>query len=70
MLMKLQFIVVHCSDMKRSVAFYRDRIGFPVKSESPEWTEFHSGSTTLARSPKSQEKFDRLTFYNVPYLRR
>ena len=48
MLMRLQHAIVHCSDMKRSVAFYRDQLGFPVKRESPEWTEFHCGPVTLA----------------------
>ena len=48
MLLKLQLVIIYCSDMQRSVAFYRDQLGFPVKFESPEWTEFHCGSTTLA----------------------
>ena len=48
MLMRLNHITVYCSDMQRSIAFYRDRLGFPVKMESPDWTEFHSGPTTLA----------------------
>jgi len=34
--------------MKRSVAFYRDTLGIPLKFESPEWTEFATGATTLA----------------------
>jgi len=48
MLVRLSYVIVYCSDMNRSIAFYRDLIGFPVKYESPEWSEFHSGSTTLA----------------------
>ena len=28
--------------------FYRDKLGIPLKFESPEWTEFHTGTTTLA----------------------
>ena len=48
MLKPLSHVIVYCSDMKRSVAFYRDQLGFPVKRESPEWTEFHTGATTLA----------------------
>ena len=50
MLCKLEHVIVYCSDMKRSVAFYRDVLGFPVKLESPEWTEFHCGGVTLALS--------------------
>ncbi|MGH9784552.1 MAG: VOC family protein [Terriglobia bacterium] len=48
MLMRLQYAIVYCSDMRRSIAFYRDQLGFPVKRESPEWTEFHCGPVTLA----------------------
>jgi len=48
MLMRLQYAIVYCSDMRLSVAFYRDQLGFPIKRESPEWTEFHCGPVTLA----------------------
>lgn len=48
MLMRLQYVIVYCSDMKRSIAFYRDQLGFPLKRESPEWSEFHCGPVTLA----------------------
>ncbi|MGH9786281.1 MAG: VOC family protein [Terriglobia bacterium] len=48
MLMRLQYAIVYCSDMRRSIAFYRDQLGFPIKRESPEWTEFHCGPVTLA----------------------
>jgi lactoylglutathione lyase len=34
--------------MKRSVTFYRDLLGLPLKCESPEWTEFATGGATLA----------------------
>src|SRR5438105_12885495 len=30
------------------LSFYRDQLGIPLKFESPEWTEFQTGSTTLA----------------------
>ena len=48
MLMRLQYVIVYCSDMRRSIAFYRDQLGFPLKRESPEWSEFHCGPVTLA----------------------
>jgi lactoylglutathione lyase len=47
MLVKLNQVVVYCFDMRRSVAFYKDQIGFPIKLQSAERTEFHSGLTTL-----------------------
>ena len=48
MFSKIDYIMVNVSDMPRSVAFYRDTIGFPLKFESPGWTEFNTGASTLA----------------------
>ncbi|HKZ81883.1 MAG TPA: VOC family protein [Pyrinomonadaceae bacterium] len=48
MFTKLDYTMVVVSDMQRSIEFYRDRLGIPLKFESPDWTEFLTGSTTLA----------------------
>jgi lactoylglutathione lyase len=48
MLMLLSHVIVYVSDMQRSIHFYRDQLGFPAKLETPEWTELHTGRTTLA----------------------
>ena len=45
---KLSYCIVFASDMERSTAFYRDVLGIPLAFESPEWTEFATGETTLA----------------------
>src|SRR4051812_23090091 len=34
--------------MKRSVGFYQDVLGLPLKFESPGWTEFATEGATLA----------------------
>ena len=47
MLLRIQSVIIHCSDLARSIAFYRDRLGFPVKRQSAEQTEFHCGPVTL-----------------------
>ena len=44
----VSYVMVNVSDMKRSVAFYRDALGLGLRFESPEWTEFDTGTTTLA----------------------
>ncbi len=46
--MKLNYAIIFVSDMKRSVAFYRDVFGLPLKFESPGWTEFATAGATLA----------------------
>ena len=48
MFSKVDYVMVRVSDMRRSVAFYRDTLGLPLKFESPEWSEFATGATTLA----------------------
>jgi lactoylglutathione lyase len=45
---RLNYAIVFVSDMARSVAFYRDVVGLPLRFESPGWTEFDTGSATLA----------------------
>ena len=39
--------------MNRAVKFYRDVLGLPLKFESPGWSEFSTGDTTLALHPAS-----------------
>jgi lactoylglutathione lyase len=46
--MRVNYAIVFVSDMKRSVAFYRDVIGLPLRFESPGWTEFATEGATLA----------------------
>ncbi|MCB9844453.1 MAG: VOC family protein [Phycisphaeraceae bacterium] len=46
--MKVSFPIVFVSDMSRSVAFYRDVLGLPLRFETPHWTEFGAESATLA----------------------
>jgi lactoylglutathione lyase len=48
MFSQIDYTMIIVSDMSRSVEFYRDKLGIPLKFESPEWTEFQTGATTLA----------------------
>jgi lactoylglutathione lyase len=45
---QIDYTMIVVSDMDRSVEFYRDKLGIPLKFQSPEWTEFATGATTLA----------------------
>jgi catechol 2,3-dioxygenase-like lactoylglutathione lyase family enzyme len=41
--------------MNRAVKFYRDVLGLSLKFESPGWSEFVTGETTLALHPASEK---------------
>lgn len=46
--MRVNYAIIFVSDMKRSVSFYRDVLGLPLKYETPEWSEFATEGATLA----------------------
>jgi len=47
-LQKPDYIIVYVSNMQRSTAFYRDVLGLALKYATPGWTEFATGSTSIA----------------------
>ncbi|HYT27805.1 MAG TPA: VOC family protein, partial [Ktedonobacteraceae bacterium] len=53
---QLDYVIVYVSDMQRSLAFYRDVLGLTLKFTSPGWTEFVTGSTTVALHTTRGEK--------------
>lgn len=55
-LRKPNYVIIYVSDMERSVSFYRDILGLPMKFTSPGWTEFDTGTTTVALHRALNEK--------------
>jgi predicted enzyme related to lactoylglutathione lyase len=53
--MKLTYVIEFVGNMDRAVRFYRDTIGLPLKFDSPDWSEFSTGETTLALHPASEK---------------
>ena len=53
--MQLRYVIKFVSDMGRAVKFYRDVLGLQLKFESPGWSEFVTGETTLALHPASDK---------------
>ena len=53
--MKLTYVIKFVGDMDRAVKFYRDTLGLPLKFESPGWSEFITGETTLGLHPASEK---------------
>ncbi len=45
---QLSYVIKFVADMDRAVGFYRDTLGLALKFQSPGWSEFLTGETTLA----------------------
>ena len=52
---QLRYVIKLVADMNKAVQFYRDVLGLRVKFESPGWSEFVTGETTLALHPASSQ---------------
>ena len=52
---RLTHVIEFVADMDRAVRFYRDVVGLPLNFQSPGWSEFATGQTTLALHPASRE---------------
>jgi predicted enzyme related to lactoylglutathione lyase len=53
--MKLNYVIKYVADMDKAVAFFRDRLGLELRFQSPHWTEFATGETTLALHASSDK---------------
>jgi catechol 2,3-dioxygenase-like lactoylglutathione lyase family enzyme len=53
---KVDAIILLVSDMKRSVDFYKNVLGLPLKTRSRDWVEFFKDGTTLALHPYRRKK--------------
>ncbi len=52
--MKLNYVIEFVADMDRAVKFYRDVAGLQLKFQSPGWSEFSTGETSLGLHPASE----------------
>ena len=53
--MKLNYVIEFVADMDRAVTFYREVLGLPLKFQSPGWSEFSTGETSLGLHPASEK---------------
>ena len=51
--MRLAYAIKYVADMERAIAFHRDTLGLSLRFETPFWSEFETGDTTLALHPAS-----------------
>jgi lactoylglutathione lyase len=56
---QLRYAIKFVADMDKAVKFYRDVLGLQLKFESPGWSEFVTGETTLALLVADVEAFHR-----------
>lgn len=52
----LVYAIKYVSNMGAAVRFHREQLGLELRFESPHWSEFDTGSTTLALHPASPER--------------
>ena len=52
---RLAYAIKFVADMETAVVFHRDKLGLPLKFQSPFWSEFATGETTLALHPASDQ---------------
>jgi len=52
---KVGAIILLVSNMEKSIRFYRDTLGIPIKSKSKDWTEFFNRDTVLALHPATKK---------------
>ena len=52
---QFRYVIKFVTDMNKAVKFYRDVLGLTLKFESPGWSEFVTGETTLALHPASEK---------------
>jgi catechol 2,3-dioxygenase-like lactoylglutathione lyase family enzyme len=48
-------VILLVSSMDKSVKFYKDTLGLPLKSKSKDWTEFYKEGTVLALTPAKRK---------------
>ena len=54
-LRKVGAVILLVSNMEKSIRFYRDTLGIPIKTKSKDWTEFFKKDTVLALHPAKKK---------------
>lgn len=63
---RVSYVIVFASDMKRSVAFYRDVLELQLRFESPKWSEFATEGTVLALHAAAHTHYDPPGMRSMP----
>lgn len=52
---KVGAVILLVSNMEKSIRFYKDTLGIPIKTKSKDWTEFFNRDTVLALHPAKKK---------------
>ena len=52
---KVGAVILLVSNMEKSIKFYADTLGLPIKNRSQDWTEFLNNDTVLALHPAKKK---------------
>jgi catechol 2,3-dioxygenase-like lactoylglutathione lyase family enzyme len=52
---KVGAVILLVSNMEKSIKFYADTLGLPIKARSDDWTEFFNNDTVLALHPAKKK---------------
>lgn len=64
MQLALRYMILYVENLERSITFYRDLLGLPVRAEHGTYVEFETGSTVLAIN--TRENVAEITGLNIP----
>jgi len=56
---KIGAVILLVSDMQRSIDFYKNTLGLPLKNSSHDWAEFFKDGTTIALHPMKKKLKER-----------
>ena len=62
---KVGAVILLVSDMEKSIRFYRDTLGIPIKIKSKAWTEFFNKDTVLALHPAKKKSKMKTTCHTM-----
>jgi lactoylglutathione lyase len=60
----MKYVILYVNDFDKTIAFYKDILGLPIKMQVETYVEFETGATTL--SINTRESIREITGLQVP----
>lgn len=68
MKLNMRYIILYVADCEKSITFYRDVLGLPMRAQHETYVEFETGATILAINTKDSVR--ELTGLDIPEEKR